>query len=177
MNSRSRFRAAAVAGILALSACMERVSGITGSQVDAEVRQKPALQNASLLECPVNEASTTSAIVGPLGGLVSVAGTSISIPAGALLSPVEVTVTVPASNYMEVDISVSGTEHFLFEQPVVVTLSYARCTRNTSFTPLSAWYIDTETHDLLENMGGIDNKLLKTMTFVTPHLSGYAVAN
>ena len=29
----------------------------------------------------------------------------------------------------------------------------------------------------LENMGGIDNKLLKTVTFVTPHLSGYAIAN
>jgi hypothetical protein len=39
------------------------------------------------------------------------------------------------------------------------------------------WYIDPATGTLLENMLGVDNKLTRTITFSTGHLSGYAVAN
>jgi len=132
----------------------------------------------NLVECPSSDAATSSAIVTPLGGVVSAGGTTISIPAGALLSAATVTVTVPASNLMEVDISVEGTQHFIFESPVTVTLSYARCARgNLDKAPLTVWHIDSETKALLEPMGGIDDKLLRTVTFITGHLSGYAVAN
>ena len=132
----------------------------------------------SLVQCPTNETTTSTAIVTPLGGIVSAGGTTISIPAGALLSDATVTVTVPQSNLMEVDISVEGTPHFIFEVPVTVTLSYARCSRgNLDKSPLTVWYIDSETKALLEPMGGIDDKLLRTVTFITGHLSGYAVGN
>src|SRR5688500_5276407 len=131
-----------------------------------------------LVQCPANAATSSTAIVGPLGGIVNVGGTSIQIHAGALLSTATVTVTSPGSQYMEIDISVEGTEHFIFELPVVVTLSYARCTRSDiNVSPLSVWYIDSATKDLLEPMGGVDNNLLRTITFTTGHLSGYAVAN
>ena len=43
--------------------------------------------------------------------------------------------------------------------------------------PLTAWHIDPVTHELLEPMVSIDNKLLHTVTFTTIHLSGYALAN
>jgi hypothetical protein len=131
-----------------------------------------------LIECPSSESGTASSVITTLGGTVSVSGASILIPAGALLSDALVTVTVPASKYVEVDISVAGSEHFLFELPVIVTISYARCARsNIDLSPLSAWYIDSETKALLEKMPSIDNKLLRTVTFTTEHLSGYAVAN
>lgn len=175
MRTSIRSRIAAILVLAAVAACMER--GMTGSLSDSASLTARANLLDNLLECPANQATSGSAIVGPLGGLVTAGGTSISIPAGALLSPVEVTVTVPASNYMEVDISVSGTEHFLFEAPVVVTLSYARCNRNLSLTPLTVWHIDPATHELLEDVGGVDNKLLKTITFTTGHLSGWGVAN
>lgn len=130
------------------------------------------------MECPNNGTFSQTALVTPLGGTVSVGGMSIAIPAGALLSDAEVTVTVPSSRFLEVDISVAGSEHFLFEVPVVVTLSYARCSRsNLGWTPLSAWYIDSETKEPLEAMPSVDNKLLRTVTFTTGHLSGYAIAN
>lgn len=176
MNSRLRFAAG-----IALATAATLIACAAPSITDANSRELAvrgaALGTPNLIECPVNSSSSTTATVGPLGGLVSVGGTSISIPAGALLSSVDVTVTVPESNLMEIDISVSGTEHFIFELPVVVTLSYARCTRNLGLTPLSVWYIDSDTKEPLENMGGINDPLLKTMTFVTPHLSGYAIAN
>jgi hypothetical protein len=133
---------------------------------------------SSLIECPNAIATTTEALVTPLGGVVSLDGTSITLPAGAVLAPTLIRVTIPASNYMEVDISVPGLEHFIFEQPVTVTVSYARCNRADILrTPLTAWYIDSETKALLEQMVGVDNKLTQSVTFVTPHLSGYALAN
>jgi hypothetical protein len=131
-----------------------------------------------LVECPATDSETATALVSPLGGVVSVAGASISIPAGALLLPSIVTVTVPASKFVEVDVSVAGVPHFTFELPVTVTISYARCTRSDiDRAPLSAWYIESATKALLENMGGVDDKVARTVTFRTGHLSGYAVAN
>jgi len=154
-----------------------------GSDITAPQRVSPSTQHLggltpSLVECPSNETLTASGLVTPLGGSVSVGGTTIAIPAGALLSSANVTVTVPASNYLEVDVSIDGVPPFLFELPVAITVSYERCSRsNIDKAPLSVWYIDSDTHALLEAMGGIDDKLARTVTFTTGHLSGYAVAN
>jgi len=140
--------------------------------------QAQAVAGTNLIECPASTASQSAAVVTPLGGVVLSGGTSISIPAGAVLVPTTIIVTVPASQYMEVDISVPGIEHFLFELPVTVTVSYARCQRaDINRTPLTAWHIDTSTKALLEAMGGVDDKLARSVTFTTPHLSGYALAN
>jgi len=159
-----------------------------GSDVTAPRLEKTPSDSASnilglfgpprILWCPTSETATQSAVVDALGGLVSAGGTTISIPAGALLGPTNVTVTVPASNYMEVDISVEGVDHFLFELPVAVTVSYARCARfRTFFGVVTAWHIDSETKALLEAMPSVDNKLARSVTFITGHLSGYALAN
>jgi hypothetical protein len=100
------------------------------------------------------------------------------VPAGAVLVPTLIQVTTPASRYMEVDISVPGVEHFVFELPVTVTIDYGRCSRSDlDKAQLTAWYIDSETKALLEAMGGVDDKVARTVTFTTPHLSGYALAN
>lgn len=132
----------------------------------------------NLVECPTSTASSASGLITPLGGMVSAGGTTISVPAGAVMVPTTITVTVPASNYMEVDISVPGVAHFEFLQPVSVTLGYARCTRSDiDRSPLTAWFIDSQTKEPLEAMGGVDDKTARTVTFSTGHLSGYALAN
>ena len=131
------------------------------------------------LYCPNSATQTTTAVVDGLGGLLSVAGATVSVPAGALLGPTTITLTVPASNYMEIDVSVEGTEHFVFESPITVTVSYARCSLGllSRLLPLDAWHWDPETRDFLEQMPSVDNKLARTVTFTTPHLSGYIIAN
>ena len=134
-----------------------------------------------LIQCPSTEAVSTSSVITALGGSLSIGGVSLLIPAGALLGDALVTVTVPVSQYLEVEINVAGSDHFVFELPVTATISYARCGRGW-LLPLSAWHIDGETKALLERMPSIDNKLLRTVTFTTGHLSwyalsGYAVAN
>ena len=163
----------------AIAACAsDSVSGVGGAgsgqaSLFGSLGGKP-----TLITCPSSETSTTTQVVSTLGGVVALDGAEISIPAGALLAPATVTVTLPASNYMEVDVSVEGADHFVFELPVSITVSYARCSRaNIDRAPLSAWYIDSQTKEMLEEMPSIDNKLTRTVTFTTGHLSGYALAN
>lgn len=150
---------------------------INGIAENRAIRQLAGI-GGTLIECPTSDAVSATATVTPLGGVVSAGGTAISIPAGALLSAATVTVTLPASRYMEVDISVEGADHFVFELPVAVTLSYARCSQpDLDQSPLTVWYIDGATKSLLAPMGGVDDQLARTVTFTTGHLSGYAVAN
>jgi hypothetical protein len=130
-----------------------------------------------LLSCPASQSQSTSALLDIQGGTLSLGGTSVSIPLNALLGPTTVELSIPAGQYMEVDLTVNGGQHITFLQPVVVTIDYSRCNRlQTLLSPLSVWNIDPDTKALLQNMGGIDNKLLQTITFVTPHFSGFAIA-
>ena len=101
----------------------------------------------------------------------------MTIPGGALLDDTSVELTIPAGQYMEVDLTVNNGQHISFLKPVVVTIDYSRCNRfETLFKLLRVWNIDQDTKALLENMGGIDNKLTQSITFITPHFSGFAIA-
>lgn len=132
----------------------------------------------SLVECPSNETTTTSAIVGLLGGVIQLGGTSITIPSGALTAPTLLQLTIPASRYMEIDVTAVGFTSFVFQQPVSITIDYSRCTRSDlDQQTLHVWHIDPVTKQLLEDMGGSDDKASRRITFSTGHLSGYAVAN
>jgi hypothetical protein len=131
----------------------------------------------TLLQCPATQTSTTSALVTALGGTVSLGGTSIQLPAGALVAATTIKLTLPASQNMEIEVRANDLTSFLFQQSVSITIDYSRCpAAEASKAPLSVWHIDTQTKALLENMGGVDNKTSHTITFTTGHLSGYAVA-
>lgn len=131
----------------------------------------------TLLQCPSTQTSTTSALVTTLGGTLSLGGTSINIPGGALLTATTIRLTVPASQYMEIAVTANDLTSFVFQQPVSVTIDYSRCgAAEASKSPLSVWHIDPQSKKLLENMGGVDDKTSHRITFTTGHLSGYAVA-
>jgi hypothetical protein len=130
-----------------------------------------------LLYCPSNESQRTSAILGIDGGTLSIGGTSVTLPLGALVGETSVELSIPAGPYMEVDLTVDGGQHIAFPQPVIVTIDYSRCNRlATLLARLSVWNIDPDTKALLENMAGIDNKLTQSITFTTLHFSGFAIA-
>lgn len=107
---------------------------------------------------------------------MSLGGSSITIPSGALSVPTLITLTLPAGQYMELDVQADAFTSFLFNQPVSVTIDYSRCNRNLSSDTLTVWNIDEQTKALLQNMGGVTDTTAQTITFSTGHLSGYAVA-
>jgi hypothetical protein len=130
-----------------------------------------------LIQCPTTQTATSSGLVSLLGGVITAAGTSISLPAGSLLGVTLIRVTVPASTYMEVDITANDLATFLFRSAVTVTIDYSRCpTSVTAGKTLTVWQINPQTKQLLTNMGGQNDAALRRITFTTDHLSGYAIA-
>lgn len=131
------------------------------------------------LWCPTSTPQTTTAVLDALGGVLSIGETNVLVPAGALLGPTEITLTIPASNFAEIDVTVTGTEHFIFQLPITVTVSYAHCSLNflQRLLPFSVWHWDPSTRQFFERMPSLDNKVTRTITFTTPHLSGYIIAN
>lgn len=131
-----------------------------------------------LLACPTMDGATTTSTIGALGGAVSLGGTSVVIPAGALLGDTKIQLSVPASQYVEIEVKANDQPTFSFTQAITVTIDYSRCASGTLLTsPHTVWHIDPATHELLENMHGIDDPVTHRITFTTTHFSGYAVAN
>jgi hypothetical protein len=172
-------RALVAAALAVLAACADRtptepVNPASGGSLDGLSSSNP-----KLVECPTDERLTTGGPITALGGTLAIGGTSVFFPAGAVLAETDFELTIPASRYVEVEINAKGFEHFVFEPgfPAVVTIDYSRCNRSDILVkPLSVWYIDSETKELKYDVGGVDNKLTRSITFTTPHLSGYAIA-
>lgn len=160
-----------------LIALIAGCSGERASIVDP-LTGRTASGGPGLIACPSSETQSVSGIIGPLGGVLETGHTRVNFPVGALSSLQPVTLTVPASNYAEIDVTVNGLLHYVFSQPVSVTIDYSRCaSAQLDSTPLSVWYIDSQSKAMLENMGGVDDKAAHTITFSTGHFSGYAVAD
>ena len=144
---------------------------------DTNPTPPPDPGTARLVVCPTSTTRSTQALIGSLGGLLSLDGTVVAIPAGALSVPTLITLTIPASQYMEVDIKANDLLSFVFNREIGVRIDYSRCTDPALATSrLGVWYIDSQTKELLEFMGGTDNKANRTIDFNTSHLSAYAIA-
>jgi hypothetical protein len=164
--------------LMALTSCAEPTAPAGHSVPGGAVQPSVAGVAPDLLVCPSDTTSSAQATIGLLGGTVGAGRTRIVIPPGAVLVPRVFTVTVPASRLMEVQITAQGFDHFQFLLPVQVTIDYSRCGENPSaLAALSAYYIDERTKWPLQLMPGSDDKSARAYTFVTDHLSGYAIAN
>lgn len=172
-SSKAGVVAVAISAWFILASCGEPRATAPDSSSSSMATSAPAL-----IECPTNQTDVTTGLIGALGGALSLDGSAISIQAGALLSPTLFQMTVPASRYLEVDISAVGFQTFLFQDSVSVTIDYSRCSRtDIDQETLHVWHIDPVTKAFLEDMGGVDDKTTRRITFKTNHLSGYAVAN
>ena len=131
-----------------------------------------------LLYCPNYLPRVGTLVADPLlGGTLTLSGTKVTIPAGAVSSVTTFLVTIPASQYMEVDVAAQGLTSFLFNTPVTISIDYSRCNSpKADNRVLEAWHINTVTNALLEDMNGTDDKVARKVTFTTGHLSGYALA-
>lgn len=157
--------------VLSAASCADGPSGVTAPQGALAAQST----GPTLLECPTDQTLTSNALVGPLGGVVSVGGHQLVIPPLAVLLPTQFNVTVPASNYMRVDVTAGNGQHYQFHKPVSLKISYARCSRsNIDKENLRIFYVD-DNNVILEDMGGTDDKTARTVTIGTDHLSGYII--
>ena len=101
----------------------------------------------------------------------------MTLPLFAVLLPTEFRLEAPVSRFMELDITANGMDSFDFQKAVTITIDYSRCTRSDiEGQALTVWQIDPVTKDLIEPMGGFDDKIAHTITFTTDHLSTYSLA-
>ncbi len=168
-------RFAAVALAAALTACSEPT---TAPQFDDAAPNLSGTQTASgLLECRRTFFDITWGLVGPVGGLLSLDGHSITFPPLALDRLALVTLRTPSTRFVEVEARVNGRDHFQFAQPVTVVLDYSRCQPwQIGPEPLTVWQIDPDTKAFIRDMGGVDDRENRRITFTTDHFSGCAVA-
>lgn len=164
----------AISALLLLPSCGEPRATAPGDSTGSN----SASSSPTLVECPTSQSDVSTELIGLLGGSLSLDGSSISIQSGALTAPTLFQMTVPASRFMEIDISAVGFQTFQFQDSVSVTIDYSRCNRSDlNNYVLHVWHIDPITKALLENMGGVDDKSTHRITFKTNHLSGYALAD
>lgn len=157
---------------VALASCSDLV-------VPSAAPETPRLSSttgATLLECPKETADSAGALIGPLGGTLQLNGHEVTIPLNAVLLPTQFRLVEPASNYMEVQVRAGDQEHFQFQRPVSLRISYARCTRsNIEKASLRIYHTDETTKAILADMGGTDDKTARVVTTSTDHLSGYTI--
>ena len=161
----------------ALTACSEPTAPSLSETGDGAAKADAI--SIGLLQCPTNQSQSTFALLGGAGGVVSLGTTEITVPQGALpaLGLTLIRLTIPASQYVEINVTVNELVHFDFALPVSVAIDYGRCTRSDiDRAPLTVWYIDPVTKAFIADMGGVDDKVARTITFETDHFSGYAIA-
>lgn len=170
-------RAGVVLSLFLLMACSESpVATAPELDVSSAVDTRSSVIVGPMM-CFTMEPVSASKVIDSTGGVVSVGGHSVTIPSGALKHPTRITVARPASPYLEIELRANDEEHFTFEKPVTVTISYAECGAfPMPGSSRSAWYVDSETKQFLEKMNTVDDPVAQTVTFPTDHFSYYMVA-
>jgi hypothetical protein len=171
------FRIACALFAVALVGCSDVTRPPDGRLEPDSLPDTTGISQRQLIECPTTQTATNTGLIGVLGGTVAAAGSSISLPPASVSAAVLLSVTVPASTYMEIDVTANDLVTFLFLKTVTVTIDYSRCpTSVTAGKTLTVWHINTQTKALIENMNGVNDPVQRKITFVTDHLSGYAIA-
>jgi hypothetical protein len=179
-------RLSLVVSALALFGCSDVSTRPQEGGVRPDTTQRPdtatvpdtgGIAQRRLIECPTAQTSTNSGLIGVLGGTIASAGSSIVLPAGSVLAGTLIRLTVPASTYMEIDVTANDLLTFLFLKSVTVTIDYSRCPASvTAGKTLTVWHINTQTKALIANMQAVNDPVQRRISFTTDHLSGYAIA-
>jgi hypothetical protein len=177
MRTAICLRAAAAASLTAVLLSCVDADGPTRP----ELALSPALSlldGVELLHCPLSFSASSSATIGSGGGSLSVNGHELRIPEGAVTSPQKFTVAITASEYLELDIRADGHDHYVFAKPVRITVSFDRCVDAALLEDeLRVYYIDPDTKDAIEDVGGTVNTSDSSIAAWTDHLSDYAVGS
>lgn len=161
-------------GLLLLTSCGDSADPLSLEPAEPSF----ASSGPVLVECPTDTFESVTGEIGPLGGSLSLRQHQLSLPLNAVTLPTDFSLSTPVSNYMELSVEAVGHDDFQFGETSTITIDYSRCTRsNIDKDDLSVWEIDPETKELLEFMGGVDDKDARTVTFQTDHLSTYSIAH
>ena len=125
-----------------------------------------------LLHCTPQPADSATQVIGPFGGTITAGADTFTVPAGALLTPVSITMVAASDTVNRVHFAPEGLQ---FLQPASLTMSYANCDTFGAMIPKNiAW--TTDLLAILEYLKSWDDHSAQTVTGQVNHFSEYAVA-
>lgn len=174
MNRTTVYLMSSVVGAFSLSilACE---SGSTPDPL-APQAQVTAVTAPEMLSCPVTDWQIAWGMIVPhKGGTVAVESGSITLPPGAVDQPTFIMVLAPEGPHAILDVRANGKEHFEFQKPVEISFDYSRCADAASGGSLEAWEVDSETHALIEPVGGSNYPDKAEYRIRPDHLTSYTI--
>lgn len=130
------------------------------------------LPQVSLLRCSPLPYDSVTQTIGPEGGTLFVGPHRLSIPAGALPTPVTITAVAPSDTVNQVRFFPEG---LTFASPAALTMSYANCGPLNPLVPRQIAYT-TDALDILELLPSFDALWAQRVTGRLQHFSTYAIA-
>ena len=129
-----------------------------------------------LLTCTPIPPATTTATVGPLGGVINVGPHVLTIPPGALSRQVTITASITADSNASIGFQPEGLQFSKAARPWL-TLSYQNCPLiGPQLLPIKRIAYTTDKFSLLAVLTSFDNPLTRKVYAPLEHFSRYAVA-
>jgi hypothetical protein len=126
-----------------------------------------------LLSCSALPYASTTQTIGYAGGTIRVGPHTLTVPAGALFSPVAITgALVTGGGVNAVHFEPEGLK---FQRSASLTMSYANCNLLGLLLPKRIAYV-SDGLSILSYLSSIDNLLASNVTGRVDHFSNYAVA-
>jgi hypothetical protein len=129
---------------------------------------------SGLLACDPLPFAADSAVIGPAGGSLTVGPHTLTVPVGALASPVLITAEAPIGAVNSVRFGPEGLQ-FAAGKPATLTLSYANCPLLGSVLPKRIAYT-TDLLSILSYVISVDDLVHRRVSGSLEHFSRYAVA-
>jgi hypothetical protein len=131
------------------------------------------LQATGLLQCSNLPYASATQTIGSAGGTIRVGPHTLTVPAGALSSPVAITgALVTGAGVNAVQFQPEG---LTFQRSASLTMSYANCNLISVLLPKRIAYV-SDGLDILSYLVSVDNLFAKQVTGRVDHFSNYAVA-
>jgi len=131
------------------------------------------LQATGLLKCSDLPYDSTTQVIGPSGGSLSVGPHSFYIPPGALTQQTAITMIQPTGDHVNaVQFKPAGLQ---FNKPAYLSMSYANCNLLGKLLPKHIAYVD-DNLNILYYLLSLDNLFAKRVTGQVNHFSEYAMA-
>ena len=165
----------AVCAIVLVSACVDRAPTAAAPEIQAPDASLIGglLSATGLLKCSDLPYDSETQTIGSAGGVLRVGPHTLTVPAGALASPVAISGEIVSGRGVNaVHFEPDGLQ---FARSASLTMSYANCNLLGSLAPKRIAYVG-DGLGIISYLLSLDNLFAKRVTGRVDHFSNYAVA-
>jgi hypothetical protein len=130
------------------------------------------VNSLGLASCNVTTTHSSSAYIGPMGGVLRVGPHRLTVPPKALPNYVRISAVAPSGQYVQIEFEPQGLR---FALPTVLTMSYSEC---SLLSPLRLRIVYVNDNlQILEVLPTVTSLLTRTASAPVDHFSRYMLAD